>query len=771
MKPTNLTIKDLWADDARLTFLVGAGCSINAPSCLPAGRPMMEAIVKYTCAESEVKKILGLKELRFEQLVEVVRDRLDTELKIIDYYGQCDKPNIQHFFLAEMIKKGHFVMTTNFDFLIEHALLQSGVPEKEILPVITREDFENYNDPQELYKKGKKTLYKIHGSTKNIITNVSTKDSLVATIQAFGSNKEGLNVFQIEPFKHSLFDNISRKRTLMVMGYSGSDDFDIVPTLKILKDIHAFIWINHDSDDSSDELIYEIEETLTNNVDNVNQILVDIKRIHKKTRVYRVDVNTSRIIKNLFHADIKVDSQNFDVQPLEWLKNNLEAPNEFIKYNIPSEIYSLMNLPKDALRCAKKILSIAKNENNPKWMGVAFTNIGGRLFNKGELDEALNNYQEAIKIHEKLGELRGKGINLNNIGFILNKKGKIDEALRNYKEALDIADQLNDFKAKAIRLTNIGEILYEKGELDNALKNIQEALKINEQLGNLYGKADDLNNIGRILHDKGELDKALKNFEDALEISKQLSNMEGQATMLNNIGSILIDKGELDQSMIYYRKALKICNKLGKIEAKSVYLNNIGIVLTKKGKFSEAIKYFEETLEIDKQLGNLENVAKDLNKIAFCFKEMGELDETLKYYKKSLEINEKSGNMKKKAKNLTKIGDILSNMDELDEALKYYLDAFNIFKKNKDLQEVANIMMKIAINYFSLNYYKEALELFEQILEFYEDSGDISEKALCLWWIGTIYAKMNKKIEAISNFQEALKIYKTLGLKEKIKSV
>ena len=85
----------------------------------------MDAIIDYTCAESEKKKLQKLENLRFEQLIEILRDRLDFKLKIIDYYGQCDNPNLQHFYLVEMIKKGHYVMTTNFDFLIERALLES----------------------------------------------------------------------------------------------------------------------------------------------------------------------------------------------------------------------------------------------------------------------------------------------------------------------------------------------------------------------------------------------------------------------------------------------------------------------------------------------------------------------------------------------------------------------------------------------------------------------------------------------------------------------
>lgn len=263
MNPTNLKINDLITPDAKLTFLVGAGCSVDSPSCLPAGRTMMEAIIDYTCAESEIEKIKKLEGLRFEQLVEIVRDQLDKKLRIIDYYGQCDKPNLQHFFLAEMIKNGHFVMTTNFDFLIENALQNSGASNEQIVPVITREDFETFQDPDELFEQGKKTIYKVHGSTKNKITGEDTRNYLVATIQAFGSNKEGENVFQLESFKQPAFINLTKDRSLVVMGYSGSDDFDIVPTLKVLN-IPTIIWINFSKDiEIGNEEIREIDVSIS----------------------------------------------------------------------------------------------------------------------------------------------------------------------------------------------------------------------------------------------------------------------------------------------------------------------------------------------------------------------------------------------------------------------------------------------------------------------------------------------------------------------------
>ncbi len=168
---------------------VGAGCSIDSPSNLPAGKSMMKDIVTFFCPEQEHKKLIAsLDKLRFETLIGII-NKVDKELRLIDYYGQCGNPNSQHVFLADKIKNNCFVMTTNFDTLIEHALIKLDEPLEYIKPVITREDFEKYSNPAKLLEKGIKAVYKIHGSSKNLITKKDTRKSLITTLRALGSNK------------------------------------------------------------------------------------------------------------------------------------------------------------------------------------------------------------------------------------------------------------------------------------------------------------------------------------------------------------------------------------------------------------------------------------------------------------------------------------------------------------------------------------------------------------------------------------------------------
>ena len=169
IKKSKLNINEFISEEEKLTFLVGAGASTESPSLLPAASETIKTLIEFSCSKSEIDNILKIQDLPFENLAGIILESLD-DVKFLDFYQESDKPNIAHFVLAEMMKKGHFIITTNFDPLLEYALLQSDVPKKKIVPVITEKDYEKFSDPEKLYRSGKYPVYKIHGSPKNIIT-------------------------------------------------------------------------------------------------------------------------------------------------------------------------------------------------------------------------------------------------------------------------------------------------------------------------------------------------------------------------------------------------------------------------------------------------------------------------------------------------------------------------------------------------------------------------------------------------------------------------
>ena len=197
-------------DGKSLTFLVGAGCSVLTPSNLPNARDFIKLIIESTIIKSEVDKISSLENLTLEELLWIIYSVVgeNSDFSLIDFFSECDKPNIEHFFLAEMITSGSNVITTNFDHLIELALLTLEVPRKKIIPVITQRDYEKYTNPEKLFESGRMAVYKIHGSSNNLITGENTQESFVNTIKLLGINQERRNIIQLEPYKAQVIGNI-----------------------------------------------------------------------------------------------------------------------------------------------------------------------------------------------------------------------------------------------------------------------------------------------------------------------------------------------------------------------------------------------------------------------------------------------------------------------------------------------------------------------------------------------------------------------------------
>ncbi len=769
MKKVNIKINSLLGNSQKLTFLVGAGCSVDAPSCQPAGRSMMDAMIKFTCAESEVENLLKIKELRFEALVEIIRDNLDPELKIIDYYGLCNKPNSQHFYLAEKINQGHYVMTTNFDFLIEYALLQLGIPKEQIKIIITRNDFEKYANPSDLFLKGINTVYKIHGSTMNIITNENTRDTLITTIQAFGSNKEGLSVFQVEPFKRPLFDNISKKRSLIVMGYSGSDDFDVVPTLKKLQNMENIIWINFVWDDNGKETIYEIEysdiESLKS-IDKVNQILSEIKQIGNAKNVYRIDVNTSRLVKQFLTISPTISQDNFSISPLEWLKENVNPPNELMKYYIPQTIYFDFNLMDDSLRCARELLHISEQIHDEVMIAKSLNLIGKVHYEQGNYSEALKSYNQALKLAEKMETKEWKAACFNNIANIYNAWGKYSDALDYFEKALPQFEQINDYFSKAITLRNISSIQKNMGNNAEALEKATEALQIFDQLGKLSDKADMLMIIGMIQTSLGNIDTAFKNYQESLQINDLLSDFDGKVACLNTIGELFRAIGRFFEALEYFKQALDISIKIGSLSKRVSTLNNIGLIYTNLSNFAEALNFFEEALKLGEKLNDPLLEATNYSNMGLVYFYQGNHSKAMKIWEKALKVFNQVGYQLGKTSTLINLGKVYREKGDLKKASKSFEEASEISMRMNQPQLQAKCLEEIGMILEDLRDFEESLKMYENALIIYQNVGDPVGIAGIIHNIGTIDFYKGNYIAAIQKYEEALKVLQQIGLSE-----
>lgn len=228
----------------QLAVLAGAGVSLNAPANLLDGGSFMRQVVRRAVprgvdAEWALSALrlpdVPLRRpgemLRFELLMHaLVQHDLDPQLNVLNCFDACERPNGNHFALAELIHEGAIVVTTNFDRLIEIAWHRLYANEHLEIAVFN-EDF-----PPSADDVAGPTLWKIHGSLS--VDGRDTRRSVQATMASALSTS-------LSSRKAVFLASVLRSRDVVVVGYSGWDDFDLVPIIGDTMSTRRLTWIDH----------------------------------------------------------------------------------------------------------------------------------------------------------------------------------------------------------------------------------------------------------------------------------------------------------------------------------------------------------------------------------------------------------------------------------------------------------------------------------------------------------------------------------------------
>ncbi|MFX1567298.1 MAG: tetratricopeptide repeat protein [Promethearchaeota archaeon] len=687
---------DLIKSGKGYTYLVGAGISMDPPSSIPSAREIVRAMLELCAPMEEIDNLLSLRTLRYEMMIEKIKNTVDKDLHFLDYLELIDQPNYIHYYLANAVVKRHdYVVTTNFDFMIERALQNVIRAEKQndILPVITREDFNTKYRPHDLFNEEKYPLYKIHGSKRDIITGKDTKESLITTMGALGKDREVQETFALETYKKQAVYNLMKDQTLIVMGYSGSDDFDIGPTLKTITYLDKLIWIEH----SQDEKILKINKNLSGkkleSFSHSEQLLIEIAT-QADFDVYIIRINTSKFAKEilwqLLLSEISIPAIDITTKKeipefKGWVQDEFKDVNitEVRKYMISCSIYNELSLSNECYLNAEKGLELAKLAQDIDSQTFFLNYLGSNKLKKGELEEAENYFKESLKLSEELENPLKKAIALSNLGQLIMRKNELrldfnpKEALETMLEALTLFDKQRDSIGKLACLNNIAEAYLWEGSYEQALQDLMTALTLVMDIGNLEIKATISNNVGwitsRILLEDS-LKVSMEKFNDASNIREQMGDLSGLANCLRNIGDLNFNFYNYDQAYDYYTKELELRISLGDIKAEAMALLSIGWVYYRQGNLSKASNSFQKALEINRKLNDNLYIAYNTSSLGYITYLQGELNTSIDFFRESLQIY---SDLKIKAK--------LKEIETYIDVLELIIKSLRTSKDQKDM--------------------------------------------------------------------------------------
>lgn len=168
-----------------------------------------------------------------------------------------------------------------------------------------------------------------------------------------------------------------------------------------------------------------------------------------------------------------------------------------------------------------------------KRLVAAYCNRGHGLTEKRELDAALADLNEAIKLDPAYA------CAYTNRGRVYAFKKDLDHAIADYDEAIRIDPSF------ALAYNNRGDAWFNKGDLDRALADFDLAIKYNPKLATAYG------NRGFLYYRKRDAAHAIADFTTEIKL-------EPNVLAYINRGNVYRDTEQLDRAAADYGEAARI---------------------------------------------------------------------------------------------------------------------------------------------------------------------------------------------------------------------
>ena len=496
--PIDDTLNELSKKDGKLVIFCGAGISIN--SGLPAAIPILDEVLNRLEIDFEDKDTLIHSDwtlaMPFEMFFETFLENTN-EHQVLDIFKDGN-PSTNHL----LISKCHHhklldeVYTTNFDLLIEKAFALS---KEDLLVFRNEESFATVDIVSNNCK-----LIKVHGS----IDNIESIRTTLSTITKKSLTKERQKVID------RIFATQDSDKRILILGYSCSDIFDIIPKIEKVFNPQVNIYlIDHN------KLIEKKDSVIIEDIS-----LKQDNNPFKNYKGKRIKVNTDSFVKWLWD---KIDSDyaitidfndNWKKHVEEWIKG---FHSHYLKFTIIGQLFYRITNYTLALKYHQKALD-ANEDSNKRGEGASYSNMGLIYHDLKEYDKAIVNFEKASKLFSQIENFHyGKAATFTNLGYSYIYMSNKIRAIVNLKKSLLISRK-QEFREKKLcesdALCNLG-LLYEmESEYENAIYYYSLTLDIDKQ-GNKSGEAQTLSDMGRVYKLKGNLKESLRLFKASNEIA------------------------------------------------------------------------------------------------------------------------------------------------------------------------------------------------------------------------------------------------------------
>jgi tetratricopeptide (TPR) repeat protein len=203
----------------------------------------------------------------------------------------------------------------------------------------------------------------------------------------------------------------------------------------------------------------------------------------------------------------------------------------------------------------------------PAGTAEEYYNRGNQYRQQGNLDQAISDYTNAIRVYSKHAKA------YYNRGNAYGKQGKLSQAIADYSKAIEINPKYYE------AYYNLGNTYEKQGKLSQAIASYSKAIETNPQYAAAYC------NRGNIYQAQGNFQKAIADYNKAAEINPNF------AGVYSNRGNAYQAQGNLPLAIADYNKAIEINPNF------AGFYSNRGNIYQTQGNLQMAIADYNKAIE------------------------------------------------------------------------------------------------------------------------------------------------------------------------------
>jgi len=250
-----------------------------------------------------------------------------------------------------------------------------------------------------------------------------------------------------------------------------------------------------------------------------------------------------------------------------------------------------------AVAAYQQTLAIQGTEPNGQTMRAELLHeLGDALYSAGQIAQAGNSYQEALKLKPESWEV------LNNLGNCFCSMRRFAEGIEVYRRSLALRPQ------SPATLNNVGNALVAIGQTDQAILAYRQGLEIQSDIPDLWG------NLGNAFKRKRQMDQAIECYQKVLALSPN------SAQALAHMADAMFEKRQ-------YPHAMQCCLQALAADVTCPDAHNVmGNLRMVEGDIDQAIASFQQAMVLRR------NDIDSCNNLGSAYYARGDIDKAIECY-------------------------------------------------------------------------------------------------------------------------------------------